>query len=128
MLTHPTLDKLQALKFTGMATALAEQMQMPDMEELTFEERLGLLVDREATERENRRLSSRLVWTVLDAQDRPLAHGRPTLRGRWDLGIGRGPDLPAGSARVVLPRSDQLPPAVRAAWGATFELRLFMSF
>lgn len=60
MLTHPTLDKLQALKCTGMATALAEQMQMPDMEELTFEERLGLLVDREATERENRRLSSRL--------------------------------------------------------------------
>ena len=60
MLTHPTLDKLQALKFTGMATALAEQMQMPDIEELSFEERLGLLVDREATERDNRRLSSRL--------------------------------------------------------------------
>jgi DNA replication protein DnaC len=60
MLTHPTLDKLQALKFTGMATALAEQMQMPDIEELSFEERLGLLVDRETTERDNRRLSSRL--------------------------------------------------------------------
>ena len=60
MLTHPTLDKLQALKFTGMATALAEQMNTPDIEELSFEERLGLLVDREATERENRRLSSRL--------------------------------------------------------------------
>ena len=60
MLTHPTLDKLQALKFTGMATALAEQMNTPDIDELSFEERLGLLVDREATERENRRLSSRL--------------------------------------------------------------------
>ena len=60
MLTHPTLDKLQALKFTGMATALAEQMQMPDIAELSFEERLGLLIDREATERDNRRLSSRL--------------------------------------------------------------------
>ena len=60
MLTHPTLDKLQHLKFTGMAAALAEQMQMPDIEELAFEERLGLLVDRELTERENRRLSSRL--------------------------------------------------------------------
>jgi DNA replication protein DnaC len=60
MLTHPTLEKLQALKFTGMANALAEQMQMPDIEELAFEERLGLLVDREATERENRRLTSRL--------------------------------------------------------------------
>jgi DNA replication protein DnaC len=60
MLTHPTLDKLQRLKFTGMATALAEQMQTPDIEELAFEERLGLLVDRELTERENRNLTSRL--------------------------------------------------------------------
>lgn len=60
MLKHPTLDKLQALKFTGMAAALADQMAMPDIDELTFEERLGLLVDREMTERENRRLTSRL--------------------------------------------------------------------
>ena len=60
MLTHPTLDKLQTLKFTGMAAALAEQIQMPDIEELAFEERLGLLVDREITARENRRLTSRL--------------------------------------------------------------------
>ena len=60
MLNHPTLDKLQRLKFTGMATALAEQIAMTDIDELAFEERLGLLVDREITERENRRLSSRL--------------------------------------------------------------------
>ncbi len=60
MLNHPTLDKLQRLKFTGMATALAEQIAMTDIEELAFEERLGLLIDREITERENRRLSSRL--------------------------------------------------------------------
>lgn len=60
MLNHPTLDKLQRLKFTGMATALAEQMKTPDIEELAFEERLGFLVDREITERENRRLSNRL--------------------------------------------------------------------
>ena len=60
MLTHPALDKLQTLKCTGMATALAEQMSMPAIEELAFEERLGLLVDREITERENRRLTSRL--------------------------------------------------------------------
>jgi len=60
MLKHPTLDKLQVLKFTGMAAALADQMAMPDIDELSFEERLGLLVDREATERENRRLTKRL--------------------------------------------------------------------
>ena len=60
MLKHPTLDKLQALKFTGMVAALADQMAMPDIDELAFEERLGLLVDREITERENRRLTNRL--------------------------------------------------------------------
>ena len=55
MLKHPTLDKLQALKLTGMVAALTDQMAMPDIDELAFEERLGLLVDRETTERENRR-------------------------------------------------------------------------
>ncbi len=60
MLQHPTLDKLIALKFTGMAAALADQMAMADIHELSFEERLGLLVDREAAERESRRLTSRL--------------------------------------------------------------------
>lgn len=60
MLTHPTLDKLQTLRLCGMHRALEEQINMPDIEELGFEERLGLLVDREYTERENRRLKTRL--------------------------------------------------------------------
>ena len=60
MLTHPTLDKLQTLRLTGMYQALIEQRQVPDMAALTFEERLGLLVDRARTERENRRLTTRL--------------------------------------------------------------------
>lgn len=60
MLKHPTPDKLQTLKFTGMVAALTDQMAMPDIDGLTFEERLGLLVDREITERENRRLTNRL--------------------------------------------------------------------
>src|SRR5215831_4074334 len=60
MLTQPTLDKLQTLRLAGMYQALVEQLQMPDIAALTFEERLGLLVDRELTERENRRLTTRL--------------------------------------------------------------------
>jgi DNA replication protein DnaC len=60
MLNHPTLDKLEALRFNGMVKALTEQMAVPDIEELSFEERLGLLVDREMTEREDRRLKTRL--------------------------------------------------------------------
>jgi DNA replication protein DnaC len=60
MLKHPTLDGLQALKLTGMVAALTDQLTTPDIDELAFEERLGLLVDREITERDNRRLTSRL--------------------------------------------------------------------
>ncbi len=60
MLTHPILDQLLELKLTGMHRALAEQMDMTDLETLSFEERLGLLVDRESTERADRRLQYRL--------------------------------------------------------------------
>lgn len=60
MLTHPTLDKLERLRFMGMTKALREQLQNPEVERLSFLERLGLLVDREVTDREDRRLKSRL--------------------------------------------------------------------
>jgi DNA replication protein DnaC len=60
MLHHPTLEKLQTLRLSGMYKALIEQMNMPDIEHLSFEERLGLLADREITEREDRRLKTRL--------------------------------------------------------------------
>jgi DNA replication protein DnaC len=60
MLTHPTMEKLQTLKLTGMLKALTEQQQMFEIDSLSFEERLGLLVDREVTERENRKLATRL--------------------------------------------------------------------
>jgi DNA replication protein DnaC len=60
MLIHPILDKLQSLRFFGMLSALEEQMKMPDAEKLSFEERFGLLIDREMTERQNRRFNTRL--------------------------------------------------------------------
>jgi DNA replication protein DnaC len=60
MLHHPTLDKLQQLRLVGMSSALREQLDLPDIHTLSFEERLGLLVDRELTLREERRLQTRL--------------------------------------------------------------------
>ena len=60
MLIHPTLDHLRTLRLTGMAKALEEQMQMADIDSLTFEQRLGLMVDREVIERQNRNLKTRL--------------------------------------------------------------------
>ncbi len=75
MLIHPILDKLRQLRLTGMLSALEEQLNGPDLQALTFEERLGLMVDREITERHNRRLQTRLkqagfqqppVWEDID--------------------------------------------------------------
>ena len=60
MLIHPTLDQLRTLRLEGMAKALEEQLQMSDIEDLRFEDRLALLIDREATERASRRLRTRL--------------------------------------------------------------------
>lgn len=60
MLTHPTLDKLRTLHLSGMLKALLEQQQLPEIDAFGFEERLGLLADRELTEREQRRLLARL--------------------------------------------------------------------
>jgi DNA replication protein DnaC len=65
MLTHPTHDRLVALGLTGMAKALEEQRKQPDIAALSFEERLALMVDREAIERENKRLVSRLKFASL---------------------------------------------------------------
>ena len=60
MLTHPTVEKLQQLRCAGRAKALAEQFDSSEVEALSFEERLGLLVDRELTERYSRQLTNRL--------------------------------------------------------------------
>ena len=60
MLTQPLLDKLSKLKLSGFRLALEEQMQNPHYAELSFEERLGLLVDIETTRRANNRLRRRL--------------------------------------------------------------------
>jgi DNA replication protein DnaC len=56
MLIEPTLDRLHELGLTGMAQALAEQMAVPDVQSLSFEDRLALLLERETSERDNRRL------------------------------------------------------------------------
>ena len=65
MLTHPTEQRLIDLGLAGMAKALEEQRRLPDVAALNFEERLGLLVDREALSRNNKRLGNRLKFAGL---------------------------------------------------------------
>ncbi len=63
MLVHPTLDQLRALRLTGMAGAFAEMAESPEANALSHPEWLALLLDREATERTNKRLE-RLLRTA----------------------------------------------------------------
>ena len=56
MLNQASLSALRGLKLLGMADALEQQLKDPEVQSLSFEERLGLLIDRETTARENRRL------------------------------------------------------------------------
>jgi DNA replication protein DnaC len=61
VLINPTIAKLHALGLGAMAVALADQLATPGpWGELSFEDRLGLLVDREADARDSRRLATRL--------------------------------------------------------------------
>ena len=61
MLSAPTKDKLRTLKLHGMFKALEEQEARPgDYKGLDFEERIGLLIDRELTEQDNRRMVTRI--------------------------------------------------------------------
>jgi len=55
MLLQQTLIRLRELRLTGMADALEEQQALPDVHGLSFEDRLSLLVEREATVRQDRR-------------------------------------------------------------------------
>jgi DNA replication protein DnaC len=57
---NPTIETLRRLRLTGIAKALEEQQNLADCDRLSFDERLAMLVDREAVERDNAALAQRL--------------------------------------------------------------------
>ena len=65
MLGHPTIERLRELGLVGMAHALEDQRREPDVAQLSFEDRLAMLVDREVLERDNKRLKARLRFAGL---------------------------------------------------------------
>jgi DNA replication protein DnaC len=65
MLSHPTIDRLRELGLVGMVHALEAQRRQPDSNDLGFEDRLAMLVDREVLERDNKRLKARLRFAGL---------------------------------------------------------------
>jgi DNA replication protein DnaC len=60
MLNEPTIEKLKSLRLHAMAAAWTAQQSQPDLASLSFDERLGLLVDAEWMHRENKRLGRAL--------------------------------------------------------------------
>ena len=60
MLIEQTLEKLTAMKLGAMAEAVQQQLGSDEATALSFEDRLGVLVDTEWTAREQRKLTRRL--------------------------------------------------------------------
>jgi len=60
LLTEPTIEKLKTMRLDGLVAAWVEQQQQPKVAQLSFDERLGLLVDAEWMHRENRRMNRAL--------------------------------------------------------------------
>ena len=65
MLIQPTIENLKMLKLFGMVQALESQIQVPDHKDLSFEDRLGIIVDTEVTFRTNKKIKSRLKTAKL---------------------------------------------------------------
>jgi DNA replication protein DnaC len=65
MLTEPLIQQLQQLHLKGMAAALEQQMTGADSTARSFEDRLGLLIQHEITDRASYRLAQRLRWAKL---------------------------------------------------------------
>ncbi|WP_280952084.1 ATP-binding protein [Sinorhizobium sp. BJ1] len=84
MLTHPTLDQMLALGLSGMATAYRELSDQPRGNDLSRDEWLGLMLDREIAVRADKRLTNRLVTAKLRFPDACIEN--------IDFAATRGPD------------------------------------
>lgn len=65
MLTEQTLESMRAMRLLGMAEAFEEQLQTPGARKLSFEDRIGLLIDRERIHRTDRRITRLLQQAKL---------------------------------------------------------------
>jgi len=106
LLTHPTLDQLHRLGLAGTARAFTQLDADPRAVELSHAEWLGLLLDREMTERQDRRLKARLRFARLRHQAiienvdyRPLAASTAPCSKTRHLRVAARPS-PSGGRRT----------------------------
>lgn len=85
MLSQQTIDKLHVMKLNGMAKGFKEDMERGDATALSFEERFGILVDREWDVRQSLRISKRIKTARLKlcacVEDIDYHHPRGLDRG-----------------------------------------------
>lgn len=91
MLSQPTIDKLYTMR--GMAEALQQPMQKPDIHQLIFEERLALLSHRKWEWRQNRAL------------ERSLQSARRRGRRAWKMSTIARREVWTGRCSVPRPKS-----------------------
>jgi len=114
MLDSPTIDGLRALRLDAMAAALAEQHEQASYTGLGFDERLGLLVDRELTARSNRKLERHLK-TAGSASRQPSRTSTSATPGAWTRRRSSpwprptGPAAAAPSSSPARPAAGNLP-------------------
>lgn len=95
MLIHPTIDKLYSMRLCGMAKAFRAQLENPEIHNLPFEDRMALIVDMEALERENRQLATRLKGANL-RQNAAIEDLDTKQQGHRQGSPGQSFYLPAG--------------------------------
>src|SRR3990170_371669 len=96
MLRQETIQKMNGLKLFGMVSSFETQLSSSEYSELGFEERLGLLVDAEWTEREQRKLRGRLKVAKLR-----YAACLENVNFQAPRGLHREPVLSLGSCRWI---------------------------
>jgi len=97
MLKNPVHDGLKSLRLHSMARAYEEQDSMPDIRQYTFDDRLGMMLDREIVARGNRRLERRI-------RQAGFKHGSACMENidyRSDRGLNRSLLMSLSSCRWV---------------------------
>lgn len=114
MLTHPTLEQMQALGLTGMAAAYRQLAEQDNAADLSRDEWLGLMLDRETAMRADRRLTNRLAAAKLrfaDACIEDIDFGtRRGLDRRNILQLAQGAWLKAKAAKHGSPAPSHAKP------------------
>jgi hypothetical protein len=94
MLIHPMAERLRGLGLAAMADAFLDMRNQPAADDLSREDRLSLLIDREVTARDNKRLGRRLSFARLRqnavVEDTDLRTSRGLDRGLFQTLITCG--------------------------------------